>query len=130
MNNKQLQKIFLKHTDSIQENSRLGYWKLSKGDLILIAITDIKANRMRIISPISTIDSLDKTQMLNALTANFHTALDVKYAISDNIMWSVFTHPLNELSDNQVINALSQVYKSALTFGFTYSSTDLIFPNK
>jgi hypothetical protein len=37
---------------------------------------------------------LEEEQLLNALIANFHSALDVKYVLSDQIMWSVFIHPL------------------------------------
>lgn len=91
-------------------------------------MTDENANRMRIISPIVEVFKLDEKELNNALTANFHTALDVKYAISDEILWSVFIHPLKELSEQQVINAISQVFQANATFGSTYSSTNLVFP--
>ena len=85
---------------------------------------------MRIISPIIESSKLDEDLKTDVLIANFHTALDVKYAISDNVLWSVFIHPLKELTDNQVIDAIKQVYRANLTFGSTNSSTDLIFPSK
>mgnify|MGYP000279780697 CR=1 FL=1 len=66
--------------------------------------------------------------MLNALVANFHSVLDVKYALSDEIIWSVYAHPLQELSELQVVDAIQQVYAAALTFGSSYSSTNLVFP--
>jgi len=62
--------------------------------------------------------------------ANFHTALDIKYAISDDVLWSAFIHPLRELTVAQVKDALSQVYYANITFGTTYTSTDLVFPGK
>ena len=62
------------------------------------------------------------------MVANFHSVLDVKYALSDEIIWSVFTHPLKELSEHQVEDAIKQVYAAALTFGGSYSSTDMVFP--
>ena len=83
---------------------------------------------MRIISPIAPQKELSKELILNSLVANFHTALDVKYAISDNVLWSVFTHPLKELSTHQVKDAISQVYFANATFGSLYSSTSLSFP--
>ena len=97
-------------------------------DRLLICITDENANRMRIISPIVERDKLDEELILNSLVANFHTALDVKYAISDEILWSVFAHPLKELREYQVEDAISQVYYANLTFGVTFSSTTLTFP--
>lgn len=130
MDNEQLQQILTKQSDSIQEKSRLGYWQFFKEDVVMLCVTDTKSNRMRIISPITNVEQLDTEQLLNALTANFHTALDVKYAISDNILWSVFIHPLKELTDHQVTDAIQQVYRANLTFGFTYSSTDLVFSGK
>ncbi|WP_422084127.1 hypothetical protein [Ulvibacterium sp.] len=97
-------------------------------DAFLFTIYDENANRMRIISPIIQRSEIEEEQLLNALVANFHSALDVKYALSDEIIWSVFTHPLRELSDHQVLDAIDQVYLANVTFGTTYSSTNLVFP--
>ena len=97
-------------------------------ETILICIYDPTANRMRIISPIVKREELGEEELLNALVANFHSALDVKYALSDEIVWSVYAHPLRELSESQVIDAIQQVYAAALTFGGSYSSTNLVFP--
>ncbi len=97
-------------------------------DAMLICVFDENANRMRIISPIVERDKLGEEELLNALVANFHSALDVKYALSDEIIWSVYTHPLRELSEYQVVDAIQQVYAAALTFGSSYSSTNLVFP--
>jgi hypothetical protein len=62
-----------------------------------------KNNRMPIISPIIEVSNVDDKTLKNCLTANFHTALDVKYAIA-------------------------QVYNANYTFGTIYSSTNLSFP--
>ncbi len=95
---------------------------------MLICVYDENANRMRIISPITETKDLEEEQLLNMLVANFHSALDVKYALSDEVIWSVFIHPLTELSQNQVLDAIHQVYAASITYGTTYSSTNLIFP--
>lgn len=97
-------------------------------DGLLICIYDENANRMRIISPIAELKDVEEGDILNAMVANFHTALDVKYALSDEVVWSVFTHPLKELNEKQVLDAIQQVYAASVTFGSTFSSTDLIFP--
>ena len=49
---------------------------------------------------------IGEEELLNAMVANFHSALDVKYALSDEIIWSVFIHPLRELSEYQVRDAI------------------------
>ena len=83
---------------------------------------------MRIISPITETSKITAEQIFKCMEANFHTALDIKYAISNDILWSAFIHPLKELSQKQVIDAISQVYSSVKTFGTSYSSSNLIFP--
>jgi hypothetical protein len=74
-------------------------WQFTIDDQVLICIADANADRMRIIVPIAQVDQLSENQIKNALVANFHTALDVKYAISDDVIWSVYLHPLQALSD-------------------------------
>lgn len=118
--------IISKVSDSVQANGNS--WQFMYKDRLLVCITDENANRMRIISPIIERDKVEEEELLNALVANFHTALDVKYAISDEIIWSVFAHPLKELTVRQLEDAISQVYYANLTFGVTYSSTTLTFP--
>ena len=97
-------------------------------ETMLICVFDETANRMRIITPIVERSKLGEEELLNALVANFHSVLDVKYALSDEIIWSVYAHPLKELSELQVVDAIQQVYAAALTFGDSYSSTNLVFP--
>lgn len=97
-------------------------------ETMLVCIYDEGANRMRIVTPIVELEKLEEDQVLNALVANFHSALDVKYALSNEIIWSIYVHPLRELTDAQVVDAINQVYAAAVTFGTTYSSTNLVFP--
>ena len=111
-------------TISVQGNSIQFLYKQRP----LICVYDENANRMRIISPIAETKELEEEQLLNSLVANFHSALDVKYALSDEIIWSVYIHPLKELSNHQVLDAIDQVYSASVTFGTTYSSTSLVFP--
>ncbi len=128
MNNETLESIYTSVSDSIQGKN--GSWHFFIKDVQMLSITDTKNNRMRIISPIADSNSLNNELIKAALVANFHTALDVKYAVSDGVLWSVFIHPLKELSKNQVKDAVSQVYYANINFGTTFSSTALVFPGK
>jgi hypothetical protein len=128
MDNQKLHKILQTVSDSIDGND--GYWQFKYETTWMLMITDQKNNRMRIILPIVDVKQLNEKYLTNALEANFHSALDVKYAISDGYIWSVFIHPLKELSANQVKDAFKQVYYAAATFGGSYSSTELVFPKK
>ncbi|MEM1137790.1 MAG: hypothetical protein AAGI07_18270 [Bacteroidota bacterium] len=85
---------------------------------------------MRMITPIAYLKALKEAVFQQALAANFHATLDIKYAISEEIMWSVFIHLLKELSENKVKDAVKQVYYGAKTFEGTYSSTDQFLSSK
>jgi len=127
MTNESLEKILYVLSDSIQ--GKAGQWQFKINNRVFICITDQNHNRMRIISPIISQDKLAYSELIRVLSANFHTVLDVKYALSDEILWSVFIHPLKELSKNQVISAVEQVYAATATYGTTYTSTNLVFPS-
>lgn len=126
MDNPTLNTIIQSSADEVQGQE--GQWQFKINERVLICVTDINHNRMRIITPIVEVEKLNPEEIMNAMTANFHTALDVKYAISDDILWSVFIHPLKELSNAQAKDAIEQVYSAAETFGTSYSSTNLVFP--
>lgn len=60
--------------------------------------------------------------MDRAMEANFHTALDARYATTHGQMWSVFIHPLASLDDDLFRSAIHQVAVAKMTFGDTYTS--------
>ena len=128
MNNKQLDAIFHSLIEHIKGSN--GHWQFLLGDTQVICLTDELHNRMRFIAPIIETDKLTTEALTKCMEANFHTALDIKYAISDGVLWSVFMHPLKELTERQVEDAIQQVYAGAQNFGTTYSSSNLYFPTK
>jgi hypothetical protein len=128
MNNIQLDVIFNELIEDIKGNN--GHWQFIVGDTQIICLTDELHNRMRIMTPIIGTDKLTPAQTTKCLEANFHTALDIKYAISDGVVWAVFMHPLKELTKQQVEDAIQQVYAGAQNFGTSYSSSNLYFPTK
>jgi len=124
--NDTLEKVITRVADTVAGQS--GNWQFAIKDRLFVCITDENNNRMRIVSPITELYNLTEKELLNSLVANFHTALDVKYAISDEVLWSVYIHPLKELQEAQFEDAILQVYNAAETFGTIYSSTNLSFP--
>ena len=126
MDSQKLSNLIIQISDTVTTNGNTIQFIYKERPLI--CVYDENANRMRIISPIIETKNIEEKELLNMLVANFHSALDVKYALSDEIIWSVFIHPLKELADHQVLDAIHQVYAASATFGTTYSSTSLIFP--
>ncbi len=126
MNNADLEKIIYVVSDTIQGTT--GNWQFVIEDKLFICVTDENHNRMRIISPIIEEFKLSNSDRQKLLEANFHAALDARYAIANDYLWAVFIHPLKELSKEQVMDAINQVYTAVLTYGTTYNSTGLSFP--
>ncbi len=94
----------------------------------LTIIYDLNADRMRMVIPIVEVKDITQDHINQAMEANFHTALDARYAISNDIVWAVFIHPLSDLSESLFSSALQQTLFTAATFGKEYSSGILNFP--
>lgn len=99
-----------------------GNWTLTVQDIPAYVITDEAADRMRILVPITNAADLDQAMLYRILQANFESALDARYAIAQDVVWSAFIHPLSPLTEDQLVSALAQTYNAALTFGESYSS--------
>ena len=93
----------------------------------LLLITDERANRMRIVSPIVKTDEINGEEMEKMMLANFHTALDGRYAISNGVVYATFIHPLSTLDANDFRSAVSQVASLRQTYGSTYNSGSGLF---
>jgi len=113
MNNQRIGQIVKEYAGEIDE-AELGYWKFSYQD-------------MRVISPVAQTSELDDELIRECMKANFDRALDARYAISGEYLWSAFIHPLTELKDTQLIDALDQVATLAKNFGSSFTSSELLF---
>jgi len=128
MTTTKLEAIIKQVSDTVVSNNTR--WNFVINEVPLVAIADSTHNRMRIISPVMEASQLTEELKTASLIANFHTALDIKYAITNNVLWSAYIHPLKELSEEQVIDAISQVYYGNVNFGTTFSTSSLTFPGR
>ena len=90
-------------------------------------ISDVSHNRMRIVAPIGAVDDVDQEQLYAMMISNYHLALDARYAFGNGVLYSVYIHPLYELSEEQVHSAVRQVAGLVATFGKDYTSGELSF---
>lgn len=125
MTNVKMWKILKEDIDDLQGD--MGNWRFVLRERPIMIITDVGANRMRIMSPIVEEKELDDGHFKAMLEANFDRALDAKYATFNAVVWSVFTHPLEELTTSQFKDALEQVITLSENFGGSYTSTDFVF---
>lgn len=125
MNNARLQQLI----DRIDKKAkgRPGYWQLVVDGKQVLVITDEKADRMRIISPITDSGELTQKQLYRIMQANFDSALDARYAVAKELLWSAFIHPLSSLSERDFLVGVGQVVNLVSNYGHSFSSGALIF---
>ncbi|MEO9864014.1 MAG: hypothetical protein ABJO29_10240 [Yoonia sp.] len=91
-------------------------------DVPVLIVADVRANRMRAMVPISSVEGMTSEEMERVLQANFDSALDARYAIAMGRLWGVFIHPLRELERDQLISGIAQTVNVAQTYGSLYTS--------
>lgn len=120
-----MEKIVVDNVDVIKHKK--GYLLFTYKKVKMALISDVKHDRMRIISAITKYPSLNIETKNAVMESNFHLALDSRYAVSQDVLYSAYIHPLSSLTKNELKSALSQVSTLATTFGTTYSSGKLVF---
>ena len=125
MTNARLDELVRELSGEVQ--GQLGFWQMKVAGRDVLVVTDETHNRMRIMTPVAADGGLESEELHRLLSANFDRALDAKYAISNGTLWSAFTHPLAELTDEQFIGCVGQVVTLADNFGKSYSSSGLFF---
>jgi hypothetical protein len=91
-------------------------------DVPVLIVADVRANRMRAMVPISSLESMTPAELERVMQANFDSALDARYAIAMGRLWGVFIHPLKELERDQLISGIAQTVNVAQTYGGLYTS--------
>jgi hypothetical protein len=96
-------------------------------DIPVLVVFDVAANRMRAMVPVASADGLTEADLLRMMQANFDTALDARYAVANERLWSVYIHPLRELRRAQLLSGLAQTVTLARTYGTLYSGGAQVF---
>lgn len=96
-------------------------------DVPVVVIADPRADRMRAMVPIRSVEDLDAAELLRLMQANFDSALDARYAVAQGRLWGVFIHPLSPLERDQLISGLAQTVNVALSYGQSYSGGASVF---
>lgn len=103
------------------------FWQMTIAGVKIMIITDEAADRMRAIAPVRKLDEMSQEDFTRVLQANFDSALDARYAIAKDVLWSAFIHPLGALEKEEFISGLGQVANLAESYGTLYSGGALQF---
>jgi hypothetical protein len=125
MDQNRLERIFADEVDAIVGPS--GALQTKVDGISVYCISDPAHDRMRIVAPIARVGGLDPRLHEVLLRANFHSTRDARYAISEDVVFAAFLHPISSLSPELIVSALEQVVALANNFGTTYSSSNLEF---
>ncbi len=104
-----------------------GSWRFNIEGYQVSIFTDVRADRMRIIVPVESVENIPPERMYRLMQANFDSALDARYSVAQEILWSAFIHPLKSLEDSEFVSGLGQVINLAETYGTAYTSGALVF---
>ena len=125
MTQSELKKIITEIAENVQGSANNITFYYNGANMALLS--NVAANRMRIIAPVISAKDMSEQQILASLVSNYHLALDARYAIGDGVLYSVYIHPLKELTDEQLVSAVRQVATLRNTFGTSYTSGELSF---
>lgn len=128
MNEDKMQSLVTNLTQVLEKQK--GYMLFRHRGVKMALLSDEEHNRMRIISPITKYSVLAPKIKDSLMHSNFHLALDARYAVSEDTLYSAFIHPLSSLTPEELESALKQVANLSLSFGKTYSSGQLDFTYK
>ena len=104
-----------------------GFWRGVRNDIPVFVFSDDENDRMRIMSPIGVVEELDADLLHVLLQANYDRALDARYAMRGQELWSVVVHPLATLATDDLPSLFDQVVALAKNTGSTFASTELVF---
>lgn len=104
-----------------------GFWRGERDEVPVFVFCDDSHDRMRIMAPIGVLEELDPDLMHVLLQANYDRALDARYAMRGNELWSVVVHPLATLATDDVPSLFDQVTMLVKNTGSTFASTELVF---
>ncbi|MBT5229944.1 MAG: hypothetical protein HOM11_06660 [Methylococcales bacterium] len=125
MTQDEMERLVINHVDVIEQTQ--GYVVFTYKQVKIALISDVKHDRMRMISPITEYAKVTTKQKDLIMEANFHSALDARYASSNDTLYSAFIHPMSSLNKADILSAIEQVATLALTFDSSYSSGTLSF---
>lgn len=120
-----LNDILVALDDSARINGRV--WQLTIAGTPVLVIADPDNDRMRALSPVADLEDVQIDTLQRMMQANFDTALDARYAIAKDMVWSTYIHPLSPLEKDQLISGLGQVVNLVQTYGTLYTGGAMQF---
>jgi hypothetical protein len=104
-----------------------GFWRGVRDEVQLFVFSDDAHDRVRIMAPIGEVKDMQAELLQVLLQANYDRALDARYAMRGQEVWSVSVHPLATLAPDDFADFIDQVVRLVKNTGSSYASSDLVF---
>lgn len=125
MNTDKLHALIMKINPEATRDQNM--WQFQLAGRAVYIVADPAADRMRVMSPIAQTGTLPVELYERMLQANFDSALDARYAVAQNLVWSVFIHPLSSLTERDLLSGTAQTVTAAINFGTSFSSGATVY---
>lgn len=102
--------------ENIDLQGKDGQWQFFYEGMQMFLLTDSDSNRMRIMTPLAKLDLLRQTPefseielLQKMMRANYLATGDVRLCTNRHIIWAAFLHPLDSLTERDLVGALGQL---------------------
>ncbi len=104
----------------IELRGKPGSWQFLNGGRQTFLFTDGEHNRMRLMTPLARLDMLrrdaefSEVELLQKMMkANYLATGDVRLCMNKHVLWAAFLHPLDSLTERDLLSALGQLSETA-----------------
>jgi hypothetical protein len=104
------------HEEGIDLQGKDGQWQFFHEGMQVFLLTDSNSNRVRIMTPLAKLDMLRQAPDFNEIEllqkmmrANYLATGDVRLCMNRHILWAAFLHPLDSLTERDLVGALGQL---------------------
>lgn len=95
-------------------------WEFLSDGMQFFFLTDTENNRVRIMTPLARLDLLRREPgfseielLQEMLRANYLATGDTRLCMNKHIVWAAFLHPLDSLTERDLVGALDQLAETA-----------------
>jgi hypothetical protein len=97
-----------------------GHWQFVHEEMQIFLLVDSEGNRVRLVTPLARLDLLrqdpdfiEVNLLRKLLKANYLPTGDVRLCLNRHIVWAAFLHPLDTLTERDLLSALAQLVRVA-----------------
>jgi len=100
----------------IDLKGKTGQWQFFHEGMQVFLLTDSDSNRVRMMTPLAKLDQLRQDPSFSEIDllqrmmrANYLATGDVRLCMNRHILWAAFLHPLDSLTERDLVGALGQL---------------------